>query len=150
MGVHGAMSGVIFDPDRSMELAGRAAALTITIALTVNTLLVAVSPQNSFFEYCIVVTSAISAAGLLLHMMMPSHRAGLIAALVSAGVWAASFLEGAVVHPEGVALALVVRQCGFYLAFFVGSVSLYYVEKLHLRRLAASRQQDVRASSLTE
>lgn len=131
--MHGGVTEArLFSPDRAMELAGRAASLVLVIALTANTLLVAVSPVNTLFAWIIVWSSAITALGLLVHMLWPSHQAGLLAALVAAGVWAANFIE--ITLSNGIRLSSVARQGGFYLAFFVASVSLYYVEKLFLSR----------------
>jgi len=124
---------VVYSSLTTLDLAGRAAALVLTVALTANTLLVAVSPRNSVFEYIIVVLSSITSILMLTRLMWPEARPTKFVPLMSAGVWGLTFLNIAFAY-RTVAWQVKLRQGGFFLAFFLASLSLYYVSKLHIER----------------
>lgn len=117
----------------TLDLAGRAAALVLTIALTANTLLVAVSPRNTPIEYIVVILSSSTSILMLTRLMWPEARLTQHAPLLSAGVWGLTFLNIAFDY-RGVGWQVKVRQGGFYMAFFLASLSLYFVERLHIER----------------
>lgn len=123
-----------------LELAGRAASLVLVVALTANTLLVAVSPDNTVFEYAIVALSSITSIGMLTRMLWPLHRAAPWAAMASAAVWALTFLNLGVAHRGELDPWYSVRQGGFFLSFFLASLSLYFVERRRLAEVALEEE----------
>lgn len=125
-----------------LDLAGRAASLVLVVALTANTLLVAVSPTNTKLEFIIVALSSFTSIGMLTRLLWPLHRAAPWVSLASAIVWALTFLNIGLSHGGVVEFWYQIRQGGFFLAFFLASLSLYFVERRRSVELAREGDAD--------
>lgn len=116
-------------PDRALELAGRCASLVLGIACASNVLLHWVAHNDDWFEVTISVVAAIAAIGMLVRVVVPVSRFSEYATWLAAGMWAASILE---VATADIGVYGKWRNAGFYLAFLIGSASLYLVERIVL------------------
>jgi hypothetical protein len=115
-------------PNRTVELAGRAASLVLAIALAANVLLVAVARDKDWFVWTITVASALAAVGMLHRVFAPANRLSTEAAWLGTGVWVANLVE--IATDEFVRTASQIRLGGFYFAFALGCALMYLVERL--------------------
>jgi hypothetical protein len=122
------------DPVRSLELSGRAASVVLGTACLANVLLYAVANPHGWFQATISIASALAYLGMMTRIIWPISRVSEEATWLCAGVWIANLCE---VSSADIRIESKLRQAGFYLAFALGSIFLYLVERI-------SRQTDVR------
>lgn len=130
-------------PERTLEMAGRAASLTLAISLAANCWLVAVSRSDGWFEWAISSASGVAAAGMLSRIFFPISRISEEATWLACGVWVANLAE--IVSTPEVSTAGTFRNGGFYLAFILGSGFLYFIERYarYVRETLAANQQTI-------
>ena len=103
-------------------LALHAAGVALTVALTANIVLAAVTRADDTFANVVAVASGVAAAGLVVsRLLLP--RLAEEAAWLACGVWIANLVE--VITADAVSNWSKLRQGGFYLAFALVAVSVY-------------------------
>jgi hypothetical protein len=115
------------DPVRSLELSGRAASVVLAFACLANVLLYAVAVPHGWFQLTISIASGLAYLGMMTRIIWPISRVSEEATWLCAGVWIANLCE---ISAADIRIESKLRQAGFYLAFALGSIFLYLVERI--------------------
>jgi hypothetical protein len=103
----------------------------LVIACSANALLVWADVKHvNWFDWVIAVSASLAALGLLTRLLTPATVVSVHAAWLATGMWVANLVEITSGH---VSLSGKFRNGGFYLAFALASICLYYAEQVSLR-----------------
>lgn len=120
-------------PREGAEFIGRLMAIVLLVACATNTLLVWASHDDDLFTWIISIAAAISAAGIITRVVWRVSVISEYAVWLACGMWVANFVE---IVTSDVSQSGKFRNGGFYLAFALLSVGVYYVERV-MRKVVA-------------